>query len=69
MREEAKGADPSDEDGDRRPPLWRDYRIPGRGKPQEESHRRLPAGAPWRDQQVHDRQGIADGPHNGAEIL
>ena len=52
----------------RRSPLSapRKYGIPRRGESQKEGHRRLPAGAPRRVQQVLNRQGIADGPLHGA---
>ncbi len=69
VRGKAGGTDPPDEGGNRCPPLRGQHGVSGRGKPQEESHRRLPAGAPRRDQQGHDCQRAGHGPHDGAEIL
>ena len=50
VRGKAGGTDPPDEGGDRRPALRGQHGVSRRGKPQEESHRRLPAGASRRDQ-------------------
>ena len=50
VRGKAGGTDSPDEGGDYRPPLRGQHGIPRRGKPQEESHRRLPAGESRCDQ-------------------
>ena len=50
VRGKAGGTDPPDEGGDCRPALRGQHGVSRRGKPQEESHRRLPAGESRRDQ-------------------
>ena len=50
VRGKAGGTDPPDEGGDCRPALRGQHGVSRRGKPQEESRRRLPAGESRRDQ-------------------
>ena len=69
VRGETEGTDPPDESGNRRPPLRGQHGVPRRGKPQEESHRCLPAGASRCDQQGHDRQRAERGSLHGAAVL